>query len=626
MYWEFFGFKEPPFALTPNPAFLFLSAPHQEAFAHLLFAIENRAGFIELSGEVGTGKTTIVRTLLNHLDPETHRTALIFNPTLSPLGLFREINGEFGLAAAGSDLQELHQALNAFLLEENRAGNTVVLVIDEAQNLSIEVLEQIRLISNLETDRSKLIQIVLVGQPELRTLLARPELRQLDQRITVRYHLKPMEFADTCDYIRHRIRFAAGGSEPLGFSPGAVEKIFRFSGGLPRLINSSCDRALLLAYTTETREVSPAMAAACVAELRKDSPRPRGLAPKALTALLVLAALSAAAWMALPGRSPAQAGKVGSEMKEQDKAQAKEQTKVKAPIAAPLLSRALELQGLGAVSEQENQRVAVNAVLKAWNSPPFAKEAFPVATLPMLARQRGMTATRISGDLDALARLDAPALLQVTLPGAGSRLVALIGLGKDGVRVVPALAGRSTLTRAELAQIWSGGATLFWKDFHGIAARVKPADRAASMKLLQGLLKGAGCYQGPLNGSLGAKTAESVAEFQRKEQLTVDGKARGLTLLLLYRRAGGFFPPSLGRESAGSAVQSRIETELDLALSPLWNRGEGSRSETGGCSAGPKDPSASLGSASPLFHKGDRAPQILKLADAVASEQGRLPA
>ena len=305
MYWEFFGFKEPPFALTPNPAFLFLSAPHQEAFAHLLFAIENRAGFIELSGEVGTGKTTIIRTLLNQLDPETHRTALIFNPTLSPLGLFREINAEFGLPGAGTDLREIHQALNAFLLEENRAGNTVVLVIDEAQNLSIEVLEQIRLISNLETDRSKLIQIVLVGQPELRTLLARAELRQLDQRITVRYHLKPMDFSDSCDYIRHRIRFAAGGSEPLGFTAEALRKIYKFSGGLPRLINSACDRALLLAYTSETREVSPAMAASCIADLRKDAPRSLGLWHKALAGLVVLAALAAVGLGALPGRDPA---------------------------------------------------------------------------------------------------------------------------------------------------------------------------------------------------------------------------------------------------------------------------------------------------------------------------------
>ena len=544
MYWEFFGFKEPPFALTPNPAFLFLSAPHQEAFAHLLFAIENRAGFIELSGEVGTGKTTIVRTLLNQLDRETHRTALIFNPTLSPLGLFREINGEFGLPAAGGDLQELHQALNAFLLEENRTGNTVVLVIDEAQNLSIEVLEQIRLISNLETDRSKLIQIVLVGQPELRTLLARSELRQLDQRITVRYHLKPMDFPDTCDYIRHRIRFAAGGSEPLGFSPDAARRIFRFSGGLPRLINSACDRALLLAYTSEKREVSAAMARTCLAELRREAPRKRALWPRALAAGLVLAAL-AAALLALPGRGPAQAAKAVAPPKPAASSPRPE-------ASAPKLSRELALQSLGAVSEQDNQLAALNAVLAAWRSPLLAEDALPAASLQTLARLRGMQATRVNGDLAAVARLDAPALLQVAVPGAGNRLVALTGLDQDAVRVVPALAGRSTLTRAELALIWNSGATILWKDFHGLALRSKPAERAAGVKSLQGLLKGSGCYQGPLNGTLGSKTAAAVSEFQRREQLPVDGKARGLTLLLLYRRAGGFFPPSLAAAAAGS--------------------------------------------------------------------------
>ena len=538
MYWEYFGFKEPPFALTPNPAFLFLSAPHQEAFAHLLFAIENRAGFIELSGEVGTGKTTIIRTLLNQLDPETHRTALIFNPTLSPLGLFREINREFGLPDAGSDLQELHLALNAFLLEENRAGNTVVLVIDEAQNLSIEVLEQIRLISNLETDRSKLIQIVLVGQPELRTQLARPELRQLNQRITVRYHLKPMDSSDSCDYIRHRIRFAAGGSEPLSFSAGALQKIFRFSGGLPRLINSACDRALLLAYTSETREVSPAMAAACLADLRRDEPRTQGLWPRALILLLVLAGICAAAWSAFPGRGPAQAAKDGAS--------------VSVAKDAPPLTRQLALQELASVPDSENQRAALNAVLGAWNSPQFSLEATQGASLGTLARQRGMTATQVSGDLDSLARLDAPALLHISLPGGGNRLVALTGIGREQVRVVPALAGRSTLTRAELALVWTGGATILWKDFHGIAARTKPAERTAAVRLLQGLLKGAGVYQGPLNGSLGRKTVDAVAEFQTRERLPVDGKAKGITLLMLYRRAGGFFPPALTRESAGN--------------------------------------------------------------------------
>ncbi|RII27078.1 MAG: AAA family ATPase [Geobacter sp.] len=288
MYWEHFGFTEPPFALTPNPGFLFLSPHHQEAFAHLLYAIDTRTGFIELSGEVGTGKTTIVRTFLNQLDPETHRTALIFNPTLSPLGLHQEINREFGLPCTSSEAHELHQFLNAFLLEQNRADRTVVLVIDEAQNLSPAVLEQVRLVSNLETEHAKLIQIVLVGQPELQTLLARRELRQLDQRITVRYHLKPMERDDVHDYIRHRIKVASGGGEPVSFSPRAVMKIFRFSRGLPRLINAACDRALLLAYTMGTREISPAMATRSIRDICREERGPVLRGSRAVIAVLAV--------------------------------------------------------------------------------------------------------------------------------------------------------------------------------------------------------------------------------------------------------------------------------------------------------------------------------------------------
>jgi general secretion pathway protein A len=532
MYWEYFGFKEPPFALTPNPAFLFLSSPHQEVFAHLLFAIENRAGFIELSGEVGAGKTTIVRTLLNQLDPETHRTALIFNPNLSPLGLLKDINSEFGLPAVGTEMRDLHQALNAFLLEENRSGRTVVLVIDEAQNLSVEVLEHIRLISNLETDSAKLIQIVLVGQPELKNLLARPELRQLDQRITVRYHLKPMSFADSCDYIRHRIRFAADGREPLSFSPGAAKRIFRFSKGLPRLINGACDRALLLAYTRECKEVSPAMAAVSIADLRQDSPRsPRRGSVKTLAWSFAVALLCATVLLALPRVGFRQPGKV-------------------AAPTLPALSRDPALQGLAAVSEQQNLYAAVNAVLAAWQATPVAPVSGQAASLRTLARQRGFNATKTAANLDQLARLDAPALLQVALPGAGTRLVALTGIDPEGVSVVPAVAGRSRLTRGELAQIWSGGATLFWKDFHSLSSRVKPAEKAEGVRLLQGLLREVGCYKGPLNAKLRKETQAAVAEFQRREQVAVDGQAAGQTLLLLYRRAGGYFPPGISRAAA----------------------------------------------------------------------------
>lgn len=288
MYQDYFGFREPPFTLTPNPEFLFLSRCHQEAYAHLLYALESKAGFIELSGEVGTGKTTLVRTLLSQLAPEAYKSALIFNPTLSPTGLLQEINREFGIFSESSEARELHTALNEFLLKENSENRTVVLVIDEAQNLPRDVLEQVRLISNLETEREKLIQIVLVGQPELKSLLAREDLRQLRQRITVRYHLDRMDREDIHSYIRHRIRIAAEGKEPVTFTNGAVKRIARYSKGLPRLVNALCDRAILLAYTKDSREISAQMAGVAITDLSRETNRSPALLLVASSLLLIL--------------------------------------------------------------------------------------------------------------------------------------------------------------------------------------------------------------------------------------------------------------------------------------------------------------------------------------------------
>ncbi|QXE85395.1 AAA family ATPase [Geomonas nitrogeniifigens] len=552
MYWESFGFKEAPFALTPNPSFLFLSSPHQEAFAHLLFAIENRAGFIELSGEVGTGKTTLVRTLLNQLDPETHRTALIFNPILSPLGFMKEVNAEFGLPTEGNEIRDLHAALNAYLLEENRAGHTVVLVIDEAQNLSVEVLEHVRLISNLETESDKLIQIVLVGQPELNALLARDELRQLDQRITVRYHLKPMCFDDTCAYIRHRIRFAADGREPLVFSPGAFKRIFKFSGGLPRLINGVCDRALLLAYTRDCKEVTPAMASLAIADLRKESPRRRrALQVRALSAALVLCVVIIAGFSAVSFHLLPEEKKAVTEKKEARETQEADKMP---PVSAEAARQAIATQ-----PEQENLYAAVNAVLDAWHVQRVDPVPGQPANLRTLVRQRGLVASKFSASFELLTRLDAPALLHIALPGGGERLVALVGADRGGLEVVPQVAGRSKLSHAELAQLWTGGTTVLWKDFHGIASRTKAADKAAGTKALQGLLKQVDCYAGPLDGNLNEATKAALAEFQRREQLTADGKVGAQTLMLLYRKAGGFFPPGLMRVGAnGKQTTGRI--------------------------------------------------------------------
>lgn len=271
MYCEFFGFRESPFTITPNPRFLFLSDHHREALAHLMYAVDSRVGFVELTGEVGTGKTTVLRTFLNRLDNSGHRTALIFNPCLSSLELLKSVNREFGIPCESDSRVDLLQTLNGFLLAQKQAGSSVVLVIDEAQNLAPDVLEQIRLISNLETETDKLIQIVLSGQPELLSVLAREELRQLNQRITVRYHLLPMDFESTHRYIDHRMELA-GCHKAAEFSPAALKKIYRFSGGVPRLVNVVCDRALLIGFTEESRVISASMAAQAVSEVAGRAP------------------------------------------------------------------------------------------------------------------------------------------------------------------------------------------------------------------------------------------------------------------------------------------------------------------------------------------------------------------
>ena len=254
MYEAHFDLREKPFAMTPDPRFLFLSKTHEEALAHLRYGLEQRVGFIAVTGEVGTGKTTLLRTLFNSLDEQRFKLALIFNPCLTPSGLMQAIVKEFGVRTKRRTVPALIDELNVFLLEENRAGRTPVLVIDEAQNLAPEVLEQVRLISNLETERDKLIQIVLVGQPELDLLLERRELRQLAQRIVVRSRLQPLDQFETGAYVESRLR-VAGANRTL-FDEAALAAVYRHTDGFPRLINILCDRALLAAFSQGIPQVS----------------------------------------------------------------------------------------------------------------------------------------------------------------------------------------------------------------------------------------------------------------------------------------------------------------------------------------------------------------------------------
>jgi general secretion pathway protein A len=247
MYNDFYGFREAPFNITPDPRFLFFSDRHREAYNHLLFGLRERKGFIQLTGEVGAGKTTVCRALLEELGPQ-YRTALILNPCLTGDQLLRTILIELGLEPSDDRVACL-QRLNQYLLDQLAEGNDVVLFIDEAQDLDFGLLEQIRLLSNLETDQRKLLQIVLLGQPELRDKLNDSRLRQLRQRITVRYHLAPLSRREMEQYILHRLQVAGSNGSP-SFSRWAVYGIHRYSGGVPRLVNAVCDKALLCGYVT----------------------------------------------------------------------------------------------------------------------------------------------------------------------------------------------------------------------------------------------------------------------------------------------------------------------------------------------------------------------------------------
>lgn len=268
MYESFYGFRDSPFRLTPDPDYLFLSANHQEALGHLLFGVKEGGGVVVITGEIGAGKTTLLRTLVRNLDAQT-TIAYIFNPALSSLELLQTINADLGLLSSSMSKKELTDELNRFLLAQQAADRRTVVIVDEAQDLEPAVLEQLRLLSNLETERAKLLQIVLVGQPELAQTLARPNLAQLNQRVTLRWHLKPLPVDDTGGYIRHRLQVAGGGRAPVVFTPAAIRLVYQFSRGVPRLINVLCHRALLVAYTQEERKIDSNVVRQAMKELRR---------------------------------------------------------------------------------------------------------------------------------------------------------------------------------------------------------------------------------------------------------------------------------------------------------------------------------------------------------------------
>ena len=541
MYLDYYVLREKPFNLTPDPRFVFLSKHHKEAFAHLLYGINNRSGFIVLTGEVGSGKTTVLRALLSQLDQDHHRTALIFNPPLSPPALLQNINREFGILTDSSNSSSLLDALTQFLLQQNDEGRTVVLIIDEAQDLEAPVLEQIRLISNLETDREKLIQIVLAGQPEFGQILQRKELRQLNQRIIVRYHLQPMDFPDTIGYVNHRLE-VAGRRGGVIFSRRALKRIYKYSGGLPRLINAACDRSLLAGYTRDKTRISCWVASVGIKDMRRNTAPFAQKGRLILIPMVVVLAAFLGAGIYLTGRD------LIDELNPSQPVEAtEEQTKEAPTITGEELSRAMAAE-LGKVSESESARRAFNTLADLWNASPIPESGNLTQSKGMehAALDRNLRLYRFSGNLGALLRIDIPAALELSMPGIhGKRFVSMVGKDNEQLLVDPRIAGKESLSFSELEKHWSGQGFLLWKDPLNLLTRVWPRSRGGHIKRLQDLMREAGAYSRPTTGVYDAGTLLAVKEFQSSRGIAQDGIVGVQTLMLLYRSIDRFEAPRL---------------------------------------------------------------------------------
>jgi general secretion pathway protein A len=468
MYLEHFGLKEPPFSITPDPRFVFLSERHRDALAHLLFGIGTGGGggFVQLTGEVGTGKTTLCRLLLEQV-PANTRVALVLNPRQTPVELLETICEELhvdlgdgsGKSARGS-LKALVDALNRYLLDAYAQGLRVVLIIDEAQDLSIEALEQVRLLTNLETDTQKLLQIILLGQPELRTLLAREDLRQLAQRITARFHLTPLDAVETERYLRHR--HAIAGGLHLPFSKSAIKRLHAHSGGVPRLINVIAERSLLAGYARDATRLDARMVDLAAREaLPPTAHRRMRMLPLAAVALLVLAI---AGWMIVrPQRPDPSVAKPGVAAAHSTAPAASRPRADTPQLDAGNLARRVAASDPAAPG-------AWRALLSAWRLPTDDAD-IAIANHCAATLATDVYCLRGRGTLDALAAIGRPVLLR--LHAGGHDTWALL-IGIDALRARLRLDdGVADVPRVALQGLWNGEYVGVWRTSSPPAA---PAD------------------------------------------------------------------------------------------------------------------------------------------------------
>jgi len=568
MYRAFFGLNSKPFSIAPDPRFLYLSERHREALAHLLFGLGEGGGFVQLTGEVGTGKTTLCRALLDQV-PEHVDVAFILNPRLNAFELVATACDELGISypAETTSLKAVIDALNAYLLSRHAEGRRTVLMIDEAQNLAIDVLEQIRLLTNLETTEEKLLQIILIGQPELKQLLARPDLRQLAQRVTARYHLEPLNFQETQAYIRHRLR-VCGTADNL-FTPAAIKRIHHLTGGIPRLINVLCDRALLGAYVEEKRRIDPAIVNRAAIEVVPEQPdinKPLHRLGWAL-GFTVLIATVLAAIVFWPDRSPpvAQTGAAALPAIEKNGGATANvapesfapnipglgaKTEVPVPVgdlpesatpAAPLVTFGDILAGI----TEDDSRDMWRQLFTLWG------KNVPLQSGELacdLAQQQGLRCMSRSGSWQQVLRLNRPVFLELAAPDGRRVNVLMTSVAGDHAEIVT---GKQVVevSLEDLRAVWFGQYSLVWhipidKD------TLMPGERDTGvMWLRRRMQQYFGQATGPAgdNSRLDTALVQQVKQFQADRNLRQDGVVGAMTFIHLNSLDDTVVTPTLDK-------------------------------------------------------------------------------
>jgi general secretion pathway protein A len=549
MYLSFFGLNEKPFAITPDPRYLYLSERHAEALAHLLYGINEAGGFVQLTGEVGTGKTTIIRSLLSQTPKHAH-IALILNPRMTAPEFLRTICEELALeipwGSVGSQ-KDLVDILNRYLLSAHGEGRRIVLVVDEAQNLSPDVLEQVRLLTNLETNTQKLLQIILIGQPELRELLARTELRQLAQRITGRYHLAPLSRVESEAYVLHRLRVAGATTDV--FTSGALAEIFRLSGGVPRVINVICDRALLGAYTQDRHRVSGALVRRAASEVFGRRFAPRWLPwVGASAAAVALAAITAVLWQLAPWGASAreQTAEVATVTAPAFQTpEAKE-----APAAAPARKPPVPLSTLLARNAtRTGPDPAFGRLFELWNVRYVAGREDPCTQ----ASRYGLECLVQRGSFGQLRLYNRPVILMLNDDTGAPHQVVLSSLGNEAGRIELGDATHD-VSIAELARYWLGDYVLLWKPVTRTVRNLTLGMRGDEVRWLRRSLlelQGAPGDEQP-SDVFDAELGRLVMDFQRRNRLSVDGVAGLQTQVVLNGALPGDGTPLLSQRATGS--------------------------------------------------------------------------